>query len=134
MLMCVASVSTTLMQSLQDVLKKAETYVKTLETDQVLRGESVNESGNFGAVHKMSASYQKGKASRKSTGDTRRGRWKSCPQCFAKHEKADCPFTTASCYKCGKKGHIQAVCKLERTKRRQRVSTAFFKGTLRWSC
>jgi len=99
-------------ESLDDVLKKAETYVKTLRTDQLLKGES---DAGFHAVHKMSATFQS-KADRKDKVGKRSGSWKSCPQCFSQHTKSDCPFKRATYYKCGKKGHIKTVCKSERTK------------------
>jgi len=98
--------------SFEDVLKKAETYVKTLRTDQLLKGES---DASFHAVHKMAATYQS-KAARKDKGRKHSSSWKSCPQCFSQHTKSDCPYKKAACYKCGKKGHIKAVSKSESTK------------------
>jgi len=97
---------------MQDVLKKAETYVKTLRTDQLLKGGS---AAGLNAVHKMPAKYQP-KATRKIQGEKHSGSWKSCSQCFSQHTKSDCPFKRATCYTCGKKGHIKAVCKSERPK------------------
>ena len=35
-----------------------------------------------------------------------------CYRCGEKHKAADCRFKTAECRKCGKKGHIACVCKV----------------------
>ena len=37
-------------------------------------------------------------------------RLKSCTKCFVDHERTDCPYRSAQCNKCGRKGHIKHVC------------------------
>ena len=87
--------------SLDDVLKKATTYLQTTETDRVIKGEASQVLPE--AVNKMSDNYQ-----RKSTKPS--ARYKSCPSCYVKHERRDCPCKDLVCRKCNKKGHISPVC------------------------
>ncbi|GLH10275.1 Uncharacterized protein GBIM_15212 [Gryllus bimaculatus] len=37
-------------------------------------------------------------------------RRKSCKACFIKHDRKDCRFFKATCFVCGRKGHIAEVC------------------------
>jgi hypothetical protein len=87
--------------SLEVVLKKATTYLQTTETDRVIKGGSNQIPPE--AVHKMSDGYQ-----RKPSGQ--KPKYKSCPSCFTKHERKDCPCRDLICRKCDRKGHISPVC------------------------
>jgi len=94
--------------SLEDVLKKAQTYIKTLETDQVLKGDQLVHD-----VDKMSSTFKK-KRTKPFTpkpSSMPKNKWKSYSQCFVKHERKNCPFKQSTCHKCGKKGHIKPVCR-----------------------
>ena len=71
----------------------------------------------------MSSSYKKGTRprrvpnSRPQAGkDLRR-----CPKCFTEHSREKCPYKEASCFQCGKKGHLKSVC-LSKPVNRQRAS------------
>lgn len=39
-----------------------------------------------------------------------RGKVKSCPRCFSKHTRDNCPSHSATCFACGKLGHVRSVC------------------------
>ena len=69
----------------------------------------------------MAASYKKKRfqRSQQNVGNKLKSKWKSCPQCFVKHYKKDCPCKQFSCHKCGKKGHIKSVCQSPQTSSEQ---------------
>ena len=99
--------------SLECVLTKATTYLKTTETDRVLKGEPKELQSEPDAVNKMSDTYQhktKRTAHNSSNSKTNTS-LKSCPNCFIKHERKDCPCRELVCRICNKKGHISPVCK-----------------------
>ena len=93
--------------SLNDVMKKAILYMRTLETGQLLAGSSTT------AVNKMTSQYKK-KPQRRSFAknfQSTRSEWKRCQDCFKIHQPNDCPHKSSTCYKCKKKGHLKSVCK-----------------------
>ena len=100
--------------TLNDILKKAATYITTTETDRVLKGESTDPT-----THQMSAAYRgrRGKSTSLSThsgGTTldkgKQVKLKSCPQCYTLHDRKQCPHRTKQCNTCQRFGHISAVC------------------------
>ena len=81
--------------SLNDVLKKAQLYVRTLSTDQLLSGGSNNHPVS---VNKMSSSYKKSTRPRRSSNSRpQAGKdLKRCPKCFMEHSREKCPYKEAS--------------------------------------
>ena len=96
--------------SLEDVLKKAQTYVETLKTDQLLAGNK-NDLKKTSIVNKMSATYKKSTANSAKKQNFSKNLWKRCTDCYVKHKRTECPFKDFLCHKCGRKGHLKAVCK-----------------------
>lgn len=43
-----------------------------------------------------------------------KSRLKSCKFCFVKHQREECKFFKAECFRCGKRGHIREVCNSRR--------------------
>ena len=110
--------------SLDDVLKVAATYVRTLETDRVIQGESNGKDTSI--VNKMTGSYQKGKKPSKSIQGNFPERLKSCSRCFIDHQRKDCQYRHAVCQKCGRKGHIKPVCMSTKPSITQQVTSVNF--------
>ena len=84
--------------SLNDVMKKAILYMRTLETHQLFTGSSTT------AVNKMTSQYKK-KPQRRSFAknfQSTRSEWKRCQDCFKIHQPNDCPHKSSTCYKCKK--------------------------------
>ncbi|XP_067949650.1 uncharacterized protein [Watersipora subatra] len=100
--------------TLDDVLAKAVTYIKTTETDRVLKGE-FNELPPD-SVNRMSDTYeQRTRRAQSAQSSNQRNSnsnsLKSCPSCFIKHNCKDCPCREIVCRICTRKGHISPVCK-----------------------
>ena len=95
--------------TLQSVLQKATAYIKTSQTDQVLKGCETSKE----TVNKMSSGYApRSQRGRNVVARTRQPtKLRSCPKCFDKHERRDCPCRDMTCFKCGKKGHVKSVCR-----------------------
>ena len=97
--------------SLDDVLKKANTFITTAETDKVLKGELAEVT-----THQMSASYKdrrKPTKHYKGSDNPDSGKitkLKSCPQCFTQHDRKQCPHRNKKCNMCQRIGHISSVC------------------------
>ena len=90
--------------SLNDVLKKAVTFVTTSETDRVLKGEAVEPT-----THQMASAYKdkrskskvqqfNGKPTTDATGKPLK--LKSRPQCFTQHDCKQCPHRNKQCNIC----------------------------------
>uniref|UniRef100_A0A914QHV0 CCHC-type domain-containing protein n=1 Tax=Panagrolaimus davidi TaxID=227884 RepID=A0A914QHV0_9BILA len=47
----------------------------------------------------------------------------ACPRCNGNHWKADCPFKDATCYTCGRKGHLAKVCRSDDKKKKESQPT-----------
>lgn len=105
--------------TLENVLKKAATYIQTAETDKVLKGETSTPV----TTNQMSSTYKrqnkgsqgKGPQFRKSENQTamptQSSKLKSCPQCYISHDRKQCPHRNKQCKLCNKTGHISSVCK-----------------------
>lgn len=98
--------------SLDEVLKKAETFITTTETDRVLKGEMTEPT-----THQMAASYKprgKSKGAQFSGNTTPESgklpKLKSCPQCYIQHDRKQCPHRSKQCNICQRLGHISSVC------------------------
>lgn len=98
--------------SLDDVLKKAETFITTTETDRVLKGEMTEPT-----THQMSSSYKprgkpKGAQFNSNTvpESGKLPKLKSCPQCYIQHDRKQCPHRSKQCNTCQRMGHISSVC------------------------
>ena len=105
--------------SLDDILKKAATYITTTETDRVLKGESSEPT-----THQMSSSYksrrtkpayQSSSPGGTTPDKTRQTKLKSCPQCYVHHDRKQCPHRTKQCNTCQRIGHISSVCQSAKT-------------------
>ncbi|XP_067940449.1 uncharacterized protein [Watersipora subatra] len=104
--------------SLEDVLKKASTFITTSETDRVLKGETVVEP----TTHQMASSYKhrhlnpKAQYTQRHSSDKttpeigKTSKLKSCPQCFIQHDRKQCPHRNKQCNFCQGLGHISSVC------------------------
>ena len=101
--------------SLNDVLKKATAFIKTTETDKILKGETTSPAIED-TVNKMSGQYkQRSRRGQQTIGKQQAnaqntGMLKSCPSCYIKHDRKNCPCRAFVCRKCEVKGHIEAVC------------------------
>ena len=89
--------------SLDDVLKKAMLYTKTVETDRLLTSHS--------SVNKMSFQKNKSRQNKSASAQLSRKTWKRCEKCFTDHLPSNCPYKSYTCNKCKKMGHLQSVCK-----------------------
>ena len=102
--------------SLEDVLRKASTFVTTSETDKVLKGET-NTSDITASANQMQSSY-KLKRERKHTHELPsettpapgKSKYQSCPQCFIDHDRKRCPHRSKQCHNCSRMGHLSSVC------------------------
>ena len=100
--------------TLEEVIRKAELYIRTSNTDQLLTS-GINSQSE--AVNKMSSEYKKSTQSRKqekhsaSVESNDNKRWKRCQKCYVEHSRNSCPWKESICHRCGKKGHLKSVCK-----------------------
>ena len=81
--------------SLQDILQKATNYIRTTETDTMLKERTLE-------VNRTQP------AQRYPTKP--RARYKGCPSCFTAHSRRECPYKSHICKKCSRKGHLSSVC------------------------
>ena len=95
---------------LKDVFKKAQTYVDTLKRDQVAAGNR-NDFKKTSIVNGMSAMYKKSTAKSAKKQNFSKNLWKRCTDCYVKHKCTECSFKDFLCHKCGRKGHLKAVCR-----------------------
>ena len=60
----------------------------------------------------MSARYKKSAGNSATKRSFSKNLWKRCADCYhAKHKRTECSFKDFLCHKCGRKGHLKAVCK-----------------------
>jgi len=102
--------------TLENVFKKAATYIQTAETDKVLKGETSTPV----TTNQMSSTYRrqnkgiqgKGPQFHKSENQTAMptqfSKLKSCPQCYISHDREQCPHHNKQCKLCNKTGHISS--------------------------
>lgn len=94
--------------TLTDVLLIAEPYEATTTAVGVLK--EVKSEKTIGVnLLKRDQFKQNRKYENKNKENSIR-KFKSCSGCFSKHKREECKFKNATCNKCGKKGHIAAVC------------------------
>ncbi|XP_037813440.1 uncharacterized protein K02A2.6-like [Lucilia sericata] len=97
--------------SLQEVLQIAETFEATQKTLETLKNK--NQLDN--EIYTVKPSYSQHYKNRQNNQDKNEKYQKkplpACNNCFKTHEKKDCKFLKAQCFKCKRKGHIASVCK-----------------------
>jgi len=92
--------------SLDDVLKKANTFITTAETNKVLKGELTEVT-----THQMSTSYKDRRKPTKHYGSSHNPdfgkitKLKSCPQCFTQHDRTQCPYRNKQYNMCQHRTH-----------------------------
>lgn len=89
--------------SLEDVIKKATLYTKTIETDRLLTSHS--------SVNKLSFQKNKNRQNQPRNVQFGRKKWKRCEKCFTDHIPSNCPYKSYTCHKCKKKGHLFSMCR-----------------------
>ena len=95
---------------LEDVLKKTQTYVETLKTVQLLAGNK-KDFKKTGIVNKMSATYVKSACNSEKKQNFSKNLWKRCTDCCVKYKRTECSFQDFLYHKCGRKGHLKALCR-----------------------
>ena len=98
---------------LEDVIKLVNAHESTQAAIEVLKGDNnviqeVNQSNVHCRARSRSRSHYK---SNRRNNAPSYSKMRSCPGCYKYHERDDCKFLTANCYRCGKTGHIASVCK-----------------------
>ena len=97
--------------SLDEVLKKANTFITTTETDKVLKGETTEPT-----THQMASSYKETRSKpqqfngRPAQDAGKPSKLRSCPQCYIHHDRKECPHRYKKCNSCSLLGHISSVC------------------------
>ena len=91
--------------SLEDALKKATLYTKTVETDRLLT------SNDQPSINNLYTKQSKGRHMQSKSARIARKQWKRCPKCFVDHQPNTCPYVDYTCHKCKKKGHLMAECR-----------------------
>ena len=85
--------------SLENVLKKVQTYVQTLKTDQPL-SRNTNDLKKSGIVNKMSTTCKKSTANSAKKQKLSKNLWKACTDCYVKHKRTEFSFKYFLCHKC----------------------------------
>ena len=100
-------------QSVRALAEQSEEVTNLVEANSQVLYQKFGRSKDVDRFQKKHSSFNSNRAPRfdKDLADDKPARSTRCDSCGQSHRRPNCSFQNAVCYKCGKIGHIQKVCR-----------------------